>query len=93
MAHKIPNQIAWLTNFVRLNPGDIVATGTFHEGLEPVNSGDTIEIEFANMGRAKFDGQRQQPAQRSRMASRQKPTDPTSRRRHAHGLIKERQKA
>jgi hypothetical protein len=54
MAHKIPNQIAWLSRFVKLNAGDIVATGTFHEGLKPVNSGDTIEIEFANMGRAKF---------------------------------------
>jgi len=53
MAHKIPNQIAWLSRFVRLNPGDIVATGTFHEGLMPVNSGDTIEIEFAD-SRAKF---------------------------------------
>jgi 2-keto-4-pentenoate hydratase/2-oxohepta-3-ene-1,7-dioic acid hydratase in catechol pathway len=54
MAHKIPNQIAWLTKFVQLSPGDIVATGTFHEGLKPINPGDTIEIEFENMGRAKF---------------------------------------
>ncbi len=54
MAHNIPNQIAWLTRFVRLNPADIVATGTCHVGLRPVNSGDTIEIEFENMGRAKF---------------------------------------
>ena len=37
MAHKIPNQIHWLTRFVRLNPGDIIATGTFHEGLMPVS--------------------------------------------------------
>ena len=54
MAHKIPNQIAWLTKLLTLSPGDVVATGTFHEGLMPVNAGDTIEIEFANMGRAKF---------------------------------------
>jgi 2-keto-4-pentenoate hydratase/2-oxohepta-3-ene-1,7-dioic acid hydratase in catechol pathway len=54
MAHKIPNQIAWLSRFLTLKPGDIVATGTFHEGLMPVNVGDTIEIEFENMGRAKF---------------------------------------
>ena len=54
MAHKIPNQIAWLSRFVQLSPGDLVATGTFHEGLMPVNPGDTIEIEFENMGRAKF---------------------------------------
>src|SRR5207249_4381317 len=32
MAHPIPNQIAWLTRFVQLQPGDIVATGTYHEG-------------------------------------------------------------
>ncbi|HEX9455914.1 MAG TPA: fumarylacetoacetate hydrolase family protein, partial [Candidatus Binatia bacterium] len=50
----IPNQIAWLTKLLTLSPGDVVLTGTFHEGLAPVNSGDTIEIEFANMGRAKF---------------------------------------
>ena len=54
MAHKIPDQIAWLTRFLRLNPGDIVATGTYHEGLAPINTGDTIEIEFENLGRAKF---------------------------------------
>ena len=54
MAHKVPDQIAWLTRFLRLNPGDVVATGTYHEGLAPINSGDTVEIEFENMGRAKF---------------------------------------
>jgi 2-keto-4-pentenoate hydratase/2-oxohepta-3-ene-1,7-dioic acid hydratase in catechol pathway len=54
MAHKIPDQIAWLTRFLRLNPGDVIATGTYHEGLRPINSGDTIEIEFENLGRAKF---------------------------------------
>jgi 2-keto-4-pentenoate hydratase/2-oxohepta-3-ene-1,7-dioic acid hydratase in catechol pathway len=54
MAHKIPDQIAWLTRFLRLNPGDVIATGTYHEGLRPMNSGDTIEIEFENLGRAQF---------------------------------------
>ncbi|HXG52504.1 MAG TPA: fumarylacetoacetate hydrolase family protein [candidate division Zixibacteria bacterium] len=54
MAHKIPDQIAWLTRFLRLNPGDVVATGTYHEGLMPMNVGDTIEIEFQNLGRARF---------------------------------------
>jgi len=54
MAHKIPEQIAWLTRFLRLNPGDVIATGTYHEGLKPINVGDTIEIEFENLGRARF---------------------------------------
>jgi 2-keto-4-pentenoate hydratase/2-oxohepta-3-ene-1,7-dioic acid hydratase in catechol pathway len=88
MAHKIPNQIAWLTRFVRLNPGDIVATGTFHEGLKPVNSGDTIEIEFANMGRAKFNVKGNSPRKEVEWLPRQKSADTASGRRHARGLRK-----
>ncbi len=54
MAHKIPDQIAWLTRFVQLQPGDVIATGTYHEGLGPINDRDVLEIEIAGMGRAKF---------------------------------------
>lgn len=54
MAYKIPEQIAWLTRFVQLCPGDIIATGTYHEGLGPVNGGDVLEIEIERLGRAKF---------------------------------------
>jgi 2-keto-4-pentenoate hydratase/2-oxohepta-3-ene-1,7-dioic acid hydratase in catechol pathway len=54
MAHKIPEQIAWLTKFIQLQPGDVIATGTYHEGLGPINDGDTLEIEIEKMGRAKF---------------------------------------
>lgn len=54
MAHKIPDQIAWLTRFVRLEPGDVIATGTYHEGLGPINDGDALEIEIEKMGKARF---------------------------------------
>lgn len=54
MAHKIPEQIAWLSRFVKLQPGDIIATGTHHEGLTPINDGDILEIEIEKMGKAKF---------------------------------------
>ncbi len=54
MAHKIPAQIAWLSRFIQLQPGDVVATGTYHVGLGPVNVGDTIEIEISGCGRARF---------------------------------------
>jgi 2-keto-4-pentenoate hydratase/2-oxohepta-3-ene-1,7-dioic acid hydratase in catechol pathway len=54
MAHKIPDQIAWLTRFVQLQPGDVIATGTYHLGLGPINDGDILEIEIEKMGRAKF---------------------------------------
>ena len=54
MAHKIPDQIAWLSRFVQLQPGDVITTGTYHEGLVPINDGDVIEIEIERMGRTKF---------------------------------------
>ena len=54
MAHKIPELIAWLSKFGRLEPGDVVATGVFHAGLAPVNGGDVAEIEIEGLGRTKF---------------------------------------
>ncbi len=54
MAHKIPDQIAWITRFLQLQPGDVIATGTYHEGLGPINSGDVLEIEIEKMGKARF---------------------------------------
>jgi 2-keto-4-pentenoate hydratase/2-oxohepta-3-ene-1,7-dioic acid hydratase in catechol pathway len=54
MAHKIPDQIVWLTKFVQLQPGDVVSTGTYHEGLGPVNTGDVLEIEIEGLGKARF---------------------------------------
>jgi 2-keto-4-pentenoate hydratase/2-oxohepta-3-ene-1,7-dioic acid hydratase in catechol pathway len=54
MAHKIPDQIAWVTRFVQLQPGDVIATGTYHVGLGPINDGDVLEIEIERMGRARF---------------------------------------
>lgn len=54
MAHKIPEQIAWLTRFVQLQPGDVIATGTHHEGLSPINDGDVLEIEVEKIGKTKF---------------------------------------
>jgi len=54
MAHGIAKQIAWLSRFVRLRPGDVIATGTYHEGLGPIHVGDTLEIEISGLGRASF---------------------------------------
>jgi len=54
MAHRIPAQIAWLSKYLQLQPGDVIATGTYHEGLGPVNPGETLEIEIERLGRATF---------------------------------------
>jgi 2-keto-4-pentenoate hydratase/2-oxohepta-3-ene-1,7-dioic acid hydratase in catechol pathway len=54
MAHKIAKCIAWLSSIHTLLPGDIVATGTNHRGLNPFMDGDTIELETEGLGRLKF---------------------------------------
>jgi 2-keto-4-pentenoate hydratase/2-oxohepta-3-ene-1,7-dioic acid hydratase in catechol pathway len=54
MGHKIGRCIAWLSSIHTLYPGDIVATGTNHRGLNPFMDGDTIELETEGLGRLKF---------------------------------------
>ncbi|MAN86862.1 MULTISPECIES: fumarylacetoacetate hydrolase family protein [Devosiaceae] len=54
MANRIPEQIEWLSRFTTLHAGDLVTTGTNHEGLKPINVGDSLEIEIEGLGRARF---------------------------------------
>lgn len=51
MAHKIPRCIEWLSSIHTLEPGDIVATGTNHRGLNPFQDGDKVELEVEGCGR------------------------------------------
>ncbi|MEE9145472.1 MAG: fumarylacetoacetate hydrolase family protein [Candidatus Binatia bacterium] len=83
MAHKIPDQIAWLTRFVQLLPGDVIATGTFHIGLGPINDGDRLEIEIEKMGKAKFSIKGYGPRKESEwMPGVNQPTPPPTGRMH-----------
>ena len=54
MGHSIARCIAWLSSIHTLLPGDIVATGTNHRGLNPFMDGDTIELETEGLGRLRF---------------------------------------
>ncbi len=54
MAHKISDQVSWLSRFIQLQPGDVIATGSFHDGLGPINPGDVFEIEIEKLGKARF---------------------------------------
>lgn len=54
MAHKIPQCIEWITSIHTLEPGDIVALGTNHIGLNPFQDGDRIEMEVEGLGRLHF---------------------------------------
>ncbi len=51
MAHKIPRCIEWVSSIHPLEPGDILATGTNHRGLNPFMDGDLIELEIEGVGR------------------------------------------
>jgi len=50
MAHKIPRCIEWVTSIHTLEPGDILATGTNHRGLNPFMHGDKIELTCEGCG-------------------------------------------
>ena len=51
MAHKIPRCIEWVSSIHALEPGDILATGTNHRGLNPFQDGDKVEFETERLGR------------------------------------------
>jgi len=51
MAHKIPRCISWLSSIHVLEPGDVIATGTNHRGLNPFQGGDKVELEVEGCGR------------------------------------------
>src|SRR5574341_1879188 len=54
MAHKIPRCIEWVSLIHPLEPGDVLALGTNHRGLNPFQDGDLIEIETESLGRLHF---------------------------------------
>ncbi|MGH7816868.1 MAG: fumarylacetoacetate hydrolase family protein, partial [Candidatus Binatia bacterium] len=54
MAHKIPRSIEWVSSIHPLEPGDVLALGTNHRGLNPFQDGDLIEIETEPLGRLHF---------------------------------------
>jgi 2-keto-4-pentenoate hydratase/2-oxohepta-3-ene-1,7-dioic acid hydratase in catechol pathway len=50
MAHNISRCIEWISSIHVLLPGDIIATGTNHRGLNPFMDGDRIEMECEGLG-------------------------------------------
>jgi len=54
MAHKIPRCIEWVSAIHTLEPGDIVATGTNHRGLNAFHDQDVVELETEGLGRLRI---------------------------------------
>ncbi len=50
MANRIPQLIEFASHVCTLEPGDIIACGTNHQGLGPVQDGDTVELTIAGLG-------------------------------------------
>ena len=51
MAHKIPRCVEWASSIHTLEPGDILATGTNHRGLNSFMDGDVITLEVQGLGK------------------------------------------
>ncbi|NCE64216.1 DUF2437 domain-containing protein [Pseudoflavonifractor sp. 524-17] len=47
--HKIPQLLAFITQSITLEPGDLVTTGT-PSGIGPMAPGDTVEVEIEGIG-------------------------------------------
>lgn len=51
MEHRVPELIEFATAIMTLNSGDVIACGTNHEGLGPLQDGEVAEIEIERIGR------------------------------------------
>lgn len=51
MGHRIRECIAYISAVTPLLPGDLVFTGTNHQGIGPIQDGETVTVEIAQVGR------------------------------------------
>ena len=86
MAHKIPNQIAWLTKSLDPQPRRHRRDRNFSRRSDAGQLRRHHRDRVRQHGPGQIQSQRQQPAQRRTLAPRQKSADPASRRRHAYRL-------
>jgi len=55
MAHKIPRCVEFVSSIHTLEPGDVLATGTNHRGLNAFQDGDLVELEVeGGLGRLRI---------------------------------------
>jgi 2-keto-4-pentenoate hydratase/2-oxohepta-3-ene-1,7-dioic acid hydratase in catechol pathway len=51
MEHHVPELIEFATTIMTLNSGDVIACGTNHEGLGPLQDGEVCDFELEKIGR------------------------------------------
>jgi len=53
MAFDVPTLVAYISNVMTLEPGDLILTGT-PEGVAPIRAGDTVRVEIDGVGSLSF---------------------------------------
>ena len=53
-AHGIPKSIEYVSSFLTIRPGDVITMGTNHQGIGPLQDGETAEMEVEGIGRLAF---------------------------------------
>lgn len=54
MEHFVPALVEFATAIMTLNSGDIIACGTNHEGLGPLQDGEVVDFEIHGIGRMRL---------------------------------------
>ena len=55
MEHTVPELVEFATAIMTLNSGDIIACGTNHEGLGPLQDSEVVDFEIRGIGRMRLD--------------------------------------
>jgi 2-keto-4-pentenoate hydratase/2-oxohepta-3-ene-1,7-dioic acid hydratase in catechol pathway len=50
MEHPVAKLVAWASQVLTLEPGDVIGCGTNHQGLGPLQDGETATIEIEKVG-------------------------------------------
>ena len=54
MEHPVPELVEFATAIMTLYTGDLIACGTNHEGLGPLQDGEVVDFEIQNIGRMRL---------------------------------------
>jgi hypothetical protein len=54
MEHPVPELVEFATSIMTLHSGDLIACGTNHEGLGPLQDGETVDFEIDRIGRMRL---------------------------------------
>jgi 2-keto-4-pentenoate hydratase/2-oxohepta-3-ene-1,7-dioic acid hydratase in catechol pathway len=55
MEHLVPQLVEFASTIMTLNSGDVIACGTNHEGLGPLQDGEVVDFEIQGIGRMRLD--------------------------------------